>query len=180
MKTVFIYFFRERYIGRREMMNYRNVKELMTTPAITCEDSCSIKTTIETMATKNIGFIPITKGGIIVGVVTDRDILLRSFQKCTLDSKISEVMTEGEMHFVSPSTSLVDAAKIMAKNKIRRLVVLNDGKVSGVLTTKNLLKEPSLLPYIIDTYLENSTLSNYAIYENSNPHDSVKTADFPL
>ena len=89
-------------------------------------------------------------------------------------------MTSGEIHFVDPSSLLVDAAKIMSKNKIRRLVVLNDGKVEGVLTTKNMLKEPTLFPYIIDTYVKDKTLNEYSIYMNSNPHDSVKTADYPL
>lgn len=161
-------------------MTYKYVEELMTSPAITIEDSITIKETIEVMKNNNIGFVPINRKNVIVGVVTDRDILIRGVGVYKLNSKINKVMTNGEIHFVSPGTPLIDAAKIMSKNKIRRLVVLNNGKPVGVLTTKNMLKEPTLIPYIVDTYLENKTLNAYSIYMNSNPHDSVKTSDYPL
>lgn len=161
-------------------MKYRYVKELMSNPAITCDYSTSIKNVIEIMKENNIGFIPITKSNIIIGVATDRDILIRGIGIYKLNSKISKVMTAGDIHFVSPETPLEDAAKIMADYKIRRLVVLNDGKVVGVITTKNMLKEPSLTHYIAQTYLSKENLNNYSMYVNSNPHDSIKASDYPL
>ena len=161
-------------------MKYKYVKDIMSSPAITIESDEPIKKAIELMKKKNIGFLPVTKSNIIVGVLTDRDILIRGIGIHKTNSKTEKIMTGGEIHFVSPSTPLVDAAKIMSKNKIRRLVVIDDGYVKGVLTTKNLLKEPSLISYIIDTYGNNDTLPHYEIYDNSNPHDSVKAADYPL
>lgn len=161
-------------------MKNTSVNELMTKPAITCEYNTSIKEVISVMKEKNIGFIPITKKSILIGVVTDRDILIRGIGLYKLNAKIDKVMTNGNIFFVSPDTSLEDAAKIMGEKKIRRLVVLKDGLVTGVITTKNLLKEPSLIPYIAQTYMQNETLNEYVMYTNSNPHDSVKTSDFPL
>ena len=158
----------------------KKVEELMTSPAITIEDNVSIKEAIEVMKNKKIGFLPITKKNVIIGVVTDRDILIRGVGKYKLNAKIRNIMTSGEIHFVSPSDMLEDAAKIMSKNKIRRLVVLNDGYVVGILTSKCLLKEHTLIPYIIDTYEENTTLPGYQIYNNANPHDSIKAPDYPL
>ena len=124
--------------------------------------------------------MPVTKSNILIGVLTDRDILIRGIGIYKSNSKVEKIMTGGEIHFVGPNTPLIDAAKIMSKNKIRRLVVIDDGYVKGVLTTKNILKESSLIPYVIDTYTINYTLPHYAIYDNSNPHDSIKTADYPL
>jgi len=161
-------------------MKHEYVKDLMTTPAISCETTTSIKETITLLKENNIGFLPITKKGILVGVVTDRDILVRAIGIYKLNTKINKVMTNGNIYFVNPDTTLIDAAKKMAEHKIRRLVILNDGKVAGVLTTKNLLVEPELFKYIIKTYLPNNTLEPYSMYLNSNPHDSVKTADYPL
>lgn len=161
-------------------MNYKKVKELMTVPAIFCESTKSIKDCITIMKEKNIGFLPITKKGILIGVVTDRDILIRAAGIYKLNTKIEKIITTGEIHFVSPSTSTLEAAKIMSKNKIRRLVVMEDGKIHGVITTKNLLKESELHKYIIDTYKKSTTLKEYQIYINSNPHDSIKTSDYPL
>ena len=161
-------------------MKHNLVKELMTTPAISCETSVSLKEVVDIMKEKNIGFLPITKNNIIVGVVTDRDILVRAFGIYKSSTKIKKVMTNGEIYFVDENTSLIDAAKMMSKQKIRRLVVLKDGKVHGVITTKNLLNEPTLFPYIAQTYHSNPTLKPYSIYMNSNPHDSIKAPDFPL
>ena len=161
-------------------MKYNYVKELMTSPAISIESSKTIKEAIEILKEKNIGFLPITKNNLIIGVVTDRDILIRGVGIYKLNTKIEKVMTSGDVYFTNPDANLEDAAKTMADHKIRRLVVLSDGIITGVLTTKNLLKEPSLFPYIIKTYLPQNTLDNYYMYENSNPHDSIKTSDYPL
>lgn len=158
----------------------KKVEELMTSPAITIEDNVSIKEAIKVMETKKIGFLPVTKKNVIIGVVTDRDILIRGVGKYKLNAKIGNIITSGEIHFVAPGDKLEYAAKTMSKNKIRRLVVLNDGNVVGVLTSKNLLKEQALIPYIIDTYEESTILPNYQIYNNTNPHDSIKTPDYPL
>ncbi len=161
-------------------MKYKYVKDLMTSPAITCEKSATIKQAIDLLKEKNIGFLPIVSNNIIVGVVTDRDILLRGIGIYKLNSKIDKVMTQGDIFFVSPETELIEAAKMMSDNKIRRLVVLNDGLVHGIITSKNILKEPSLLPYIAQTYLANSTIKEYSLFYNGNPQDSIKASDYPL
>lgn len=157
-------------------MKYEYVKDLMTSPAIYCDEETPISNVVDIFKSYNIGFLPITKSNILVGVVTDRDVLIRGIS----ENPIKSIMTSGEIDFVNPTSSLIEAATTMAKKKIRRLVVVDDGKVVGVLTTKNLLKEPSLLNYVVETYNNNDTLKEYAIYDNSNPHDSIKTSDYPL
>ena len=161
-------------------MKNKLVEDVMTSPAITCESTTIIKDAIDILVKENIGFLPITKNNILVGVATDRDILVRTAKTHQLDIPIENIMSGGELHFTHPKTPLEEAAKVMADHKIRRLVVLDDGKVSGVLTTKHLLNFPELYNYVISTYTKSSTLPHYQIYANSNPHDSVKTADFPL
>lgn len=161
-------------------MKNKYVKDFMTHPAIKCESNISLKGAINIMKENNIGFLPITKNNIIIGVVTDRDILVRGVGVYNLNTKIEKIMTTGEIVFVHKTTPIKEAAEKMAERKIRRLVVLDDGKVEGVLTTKNLLTEESLHYYIKQTYLEPSTNKYYSIYMNSNPHDSVKASDYPL
>lgn len=154
----------------------KNVKDFMTSPAIYCEEDTTIDTAISILKEHNIGFLPITKNNILTGVITDRDILLRHGNH----TKIGEIMSSTNLQFVSPSDPITEAAEMMANSKVRRLVVLNDGKVIGVLTSKSLLKEPSLINYIIKTYEKENTLNEYAIFDNSNPHDSIKVSDYPL
>jgi len=161
-------------------MNKKLVEQFMTTPAITCDIETSIENTIEILKNNNIGFLPITKSNILVGVITDRDILIRAIGKYDLNTSIQSIMTSENICFVHPSTPIDEAAEIMANNKIRRLVVLEDGKVKGVLTSKSILTEKSLIHYIVKTYQNAYTLPQYEIYTNSNPHDSIKAEDFPL
>lgn len=161
-------------------MEYKYVHELMTSPAICCDENTVIVDVIKIFKNFNIGFLPITKNNILIGVVTDRDVLVRGFNKDLNKCLIKEIMTADQIEFVNKDTNLIDAAKIMAEKKIRRLVVLNDGKVVGVLTAKNLIKDKNLINYVLKTYCENKTLKEYSIYMNSNPHDSIKASDFPL
>ena len=161
-------------------MKTKKVKDVMTSPAIMCEQDTPIKEVIQIMKNKNIGFIPITTNNIITGVITDRDILMNYLSLENSNQPIKTIVLNTEIHYVNPETPLIDAAKIMAKNKIRRLVVINDGNVVGVLTSKNICFEKNLIPYIIETYVKESTLKEYLMYANSNPHDSLKTSDYPL
>lgn len=160
-------------------MKNKYVKDYMTTPVITVDSSTTISEAIKILKKYNIGFLPITKNNTIVGVVTDRDILVRAIGTYKLNSKIEKIMTD-EIEFVNPTTPLKEAAKTMSDKKIRRLVVINDGKPVGVLTSKNLIREQELLPYIISTYETAPTFKEYIIYSNSNPHDSIKASDYPL
>lgn len=161
-------------------MKYNYVSDLMSKPAITCEYNTTFKETIEIMKTKDIGFLPVTKKGVLVGVVTDRDLLIRGIGTYKLNTRIDRVMTSGDVRFVDPGTSLKEAARIMALYKIRRLPVLKDGECVGVITTKNLLNVDELFPYIKETYLNTSNYKEYEMSANSNPHDSLKASDYPL
>lgn len=128
------------------------VKNVMSSPAICVDEKTSIKETIEVMEKEDLGFLVITKNDHLIGVITDRDILLRS-KKYKSNSKISKIMTNEVIYTVSENSSLEDAAKIMSQYKVRRLVVVNNDCVIGVITSKDLLKDETLIPYIKQTYI---------------------------
>ena len=102
-------------------MKYKYVRNLMTSPAINCTTSTTIKEAINLMKENNIGFLPVSKNNIIVGVVTDRDILIRGIGIYKLNTKIDKVMTSGDIHFVNPDTPVNEAAQKMAENKVIRV-----------------------------------------------------------
>lgn len=130
------------------------VKNVMSSPAICIDEKTSIKETIEIMEKEDVGFLPITKNDHLIGVITDRDILLRSRgHKAT--TKISKIMTNDVIYTIRENATLEDAGKIMSDYKIRRLVVVNSDYICGVITSKDLLKDENLIPYIKQTY--NST-----------------------
>ena len=131
------------------------VKEVMSSPAICVNSKSTIDDATKLMEEKNLGFLPVTENDVLVGVITDRDILLRGKGKRP-DTQINKIMTKNIIHLVNVNDSLESAAQIMAAHKIRRLVVIEDDLIKGVITSKDLLYEESLIPYIKQTYLNAS------------------------
>lgn len=130
------------------------VKNVMSSPAICVDEKTSIKEAIEIMEKEDLGFLPVTKNDHLIGVVTDRDILLRSRGK-KASTKISKIMTNDVIYTITENATLEDAGKIMSDYKVRRLVVVNSDYIRGVITSKDLLKDDSLIPYIKQTYTSN-------------------------
>ena len=81
--------------------------------------------------------------GKVVGLVTDRDIVLRVVAEGrSFDSPISEAMSDGEVYSVKEDDILADATAKMASHQIRRLVVLDDaGKLTGILSLGDVAKD---------------------------------------
>jgi CBS domain-containing protein len=127
----------------------------MSSPAICINSKSTIDDATKLMEEKNLGFLPVTENDVLVGVITDRDILLRGKGKRP-DTQINKIMTKNIIHLVNINDSLESAAQIMAAHKIRRLVVIEDDLIKGVITSKDLLYEESLIPYIKQTYLNAS------------------------
>jgi len=126
------------------------VKQIMTSPAICVDHKTPIEKVIDVMREEDLGFLPVTKNDILIGVVTDRDILLR---KDKYTKHIDEVMSKENIHTIDANSTLEEAARIMSAYKVRRLVVVSDNLIKGVITSKDLLYQDDLLPYIKQTYL---------------------------
>jgi CBS domain-containing protein len=82
----------------------------------------------------NVGAIPIVDEERLVGMITDRDIVVRGVaEKHPGSTKVEDIMSE-KMVTVSPDSSSKDAAKLMADHQIRRLPVVEDGKLIGIVS----------------------------------------------
>lgn len=110
------------------------VSQIMSKDISIVDVSTSVADVAKIMKEQNIGSVPVCKNGKIVGIITDRDIVLReiSVGKNTNVSKAQEVMTT-EVSTVSPETDIHEAAKIMAVKQIRRLPVIENGNLVGML-----------------------------------------------
>ncbi|OXM15832.1 CBS domain-containing protein [Paenibacillus herberti] len=91
------------------------------------------------MKEHGIGFVPIVEGDKLIGVVTDRDLVLRGYgAKHPGSTAVREVMTADPIT-VSPDVDAEEAAELMASRQIRRLAVVDgDGKLAGVLSIGDL------------------------------------------
>lgn len=119
------------------------VSDAMTSQVSTARPTDSIRQVAQTMAKVESGVVPVVEDGKVVGVVTDRDIVLRVVAEGrSFDSPISEAMSDGEVLSVKEEDVLADATAKMANHQVRRLIVLNDaGDLTGILSLGDVAKD---------------------------------------
>jgi CBS domain-containing protein len=86
------------------------------------------------MATENVGSLPVVEGKELVGIVTDRDLVIQVVAR-GLDPqtvRVSDVYTEKPV-VATPDESLDQALQRMAEEQVRRLPVVSDGQLVGIL-----------------------------------------------
>ncbi|GGL44000.1 MULTISPECIES: CBS domain-containing protein [Caulobacter] len=119
------------------------VSDAMTSQVSTAAPTDTVRKVAQVMAHVETGAVPIVENGKVVGLVTDRDIVLRVVAEGrSFDSPISEAMSEGEVQSVREDDVLADATAKMASHQIRRLVVLNEaGNLTGILSLGDVAKD---------------------------------------
>ena len=111
------------------------IKEVMN-KAIAVDHDISLRRAAKIMSDKNIGSLIIVKSGDIYGIITEHDIVGNADN---LSKKISRVMSKNVLT-VSENDDIDSAAKIMSKNKIKRLPVIDEkGKIKGIITATDLI-----------------------------------------
>ncbi|MBS4217872.1 CBS domain-containing protein [Bacillus sp. FJAT-49711] len=108
------------------------IRDIMTTDVQTCTLQDNVYEVAVKMKDDDVGVIPIVNNDKLVGVITDRDIVLRCIaEKNPPSSKVEEIMSS-HLVTVTPETTTQEAAGIMAKEQIRRLPVVENGKLVGI------------------------------------------------
>ena len=112
-----------------------NVSEVMTAQVVAAKPSSTVAEVARTMAKIESGAVPVVENDKVVGLITDRDIVIRVVAAGRgLDGPVSEVMSE-DVQTCNEDDNVADAAAKMGSHQIRRLVVLNDrGKLTGILS----------------------------------------------
>ena len=116
------------------------VRDVMTKKAETVSMSSSLVAAAKLMRRQGIGFLPVVEDGVVVGVLTDRDIVLRGIAegRNPYMTLVSDVMTPTLMWCYADDV-LTEAAQVMEDSHIRRLLVLDDDKkLVGILSLDDL------------------------------------------
>lgn len=96
---------------------------------------------LKLMADHNVGAVMVVENEQMVGIFTERDyarkIILMG--RCSLDTKISEIMTR-ELLTVHPDSSLEECMDLMAKWHIRHLPVLSEGRLIGIVSMRDVVQ----------------------------------------
>lgn len=116
-------------------------KECMSNNVCSCTPSCSVFDVAKMMNEQHVGCIPVCDNkNCMVGIVTDRDIVLRGVA-CGKDLKqtpISDIMT-CDVCSCDSNEEMSNVESKMVDNQVRRMPVLENGKIIGVLTIGDLI-----------------------------------------
>jgi len=115
------------------------VRDIMQKNVITIQEDKSALDTAKLISEKDISFLVIVKDDKPIGVITERDFVRKIAAQDKQASLIplSEIMSY-KFRWVEPSTEIEDAVQKMLNHNIRRLIVLEDEKLVGVITQTDL------------------------------------------
>ena len=121
------------------------IRDAMTPDPRSVQSSTPITEVAQLMKSEDVGVIPIVDGTNLVGVVTDRDIVLR----VVAEGNDAQTATAGDIASsslvtVDPQQDLDEALRLMAQHQVRRLpVVEEDGRLVGMLAQADVARESS-------------------------------------
>ena len=119
------------------------LQRIAQTPLVTVSPDATVIDAVRTMDRENIGAVAIVEGGVLRGIFSERDVMLRILlgKRDPEKTRISDVMTS-PVETIHRSANADDALKMMLEKHIRHLpLVDNDGKLAGMLSIRNLLHE---------------------------------------
>lgn len=118
------------------------VSEVMTAQVATALPSTPIREVARMMVEIDSGAVPVVQDGKVLGLVTDRDIVVRAVADGgDLDGPVSAIMSEGVQN-CREDDSLADATAKMGAHQVRRLVVFNEaGRLAGILSLGDVAKD---------------------------------------
>src|SRR5262249_54381754 len=119
----------------REVERVKRAESGMILGPVTVRPTQSLRAALEVMREHDISGVPVTEGEVPVGILTARDIRFES----NLDQPVATLMTR-ELVTVSPGCSVDEAKRLLHKHRIEKLLVVQDGRLIGLITIKDILQ----------------------------------------
>lgn len=116
------------------------IRDVMTGSVIRINPEESVAVAARTLAHYNIGALPVCGGdGRVCGLVTDRDLVTRCLAsgRNPANTPVKDVMTRSVVS-LAPDAEVTDAAQLMGRQQIRRLPVLENGRLCGMVSLGDL------------------------------------------
>jgi CBS domain-containing protein len=119
----------------------------MIPKVITVKKEATVEEAVELMNKYEIGCLVVVENGKPVGIITERDLLKRVLPKSEVlrNMKVMEIMSK-PLISVEPKVQIEEAAKLMFQKKIKKLPVVEKGKLVGLVSLTDLLRvQPQLI-----------------------------------
>lgn len=130
-------------------------KDIMTKNVTFINPAATVTEAAQLMQKHNIGAVPVCDQNGVVGLITDRDIVVRNVAHGTnpQNTPVRDVMTS-QVTSVQPDTDIDDVSRIMSKNQIRRLPVVENNQIVGMVSLGDVAKEAKYETEVADTLLD--------------------------
>jgi CBS domain-containing protein len=120
----------------------RKCREIMTRNVRTANRATTLQVVSALMRDGDMGSLPVVEGGKLVGIVTDRDIVVRAIAEGRgVDTPIGDVMTS-EIFSAKEDDFVFEAIRLMGDKQVRRIPVINDsGELAGIIAMADIALE---------------------------------------
>jgi CBS domain-containing protein len=117
------------------------IRDLMTENPSSCERGTPVADAAKVMARENVGSVPVVEGGKLVGVVTDRDLVVRLLAegRDPQSTTVGEVASS-EPVTLSPDDGLDQALQLLARHQVRRLPVVEGERLVGIVAQADIAR----------------------------------------
>jgi len=135
------------------------VKDVMSSPVVTLAEDATSNQVATLMDENDLGCVIVTnKAGKPVGIITERDLVIRVLAKNVVPDaiKAKEIMTS-PLVTIPPDTTINEAARRMSRLDIRRFGVVYKGNLVGLLSSKDIL---GVMPELIEIIQERTRIED--------------------
>jgi CBS domain-containing protein len=149
------------------------VKDVMSSPVVTLAEDATSNKVANLMEENELGCVILTKNGKPVGIITERDLVIRVLAKNLAPDtvKAKEIMT-APLLTIQPEATISEAARRMSRLNIRRLGVVYKGSLVGLLSSKDIL---GVMPELIELIQERTRIEDATEVE-----EDFQTEETPL
>jgi len=128
------------------------VKDVMVTNIITIEARATVKKAAELMDKHDIGCLMVVSYGNPIGIITERDMLRRVLlQKRDLaKTRVGNIMS-APLIATNPQTDIRDAVRLMNERRIKKLPVIEEGKLIGLVSLTDVMRSLAYFEHVISS-----------------------------
>jgi len=131
------------------------IEDIMVKDVVTIDSNATISEATKRMDINEIGCLIVIQQGKVVGIVTERDVLRKVVEegKNPRKTKICEIMSR-RLIVGTPQMEIPDAVRLMLQKKIKKLPIVVDGKIMGLVTLTDIARTTKIEPQMLGVIKE--------------------------
>ncbi|MEU6403282.1 CBS domain-containing protein [Streptomyces sp. NPDC046985] len=120
----------------------QHIRDIMTSRLVTVEPQASVTAVAQKMRDEDIGIVLVTEGDEVRGLVSDRDLVVRSLAEGgDQGERTAASACSGDLFTVGPDDDVVQAVRLMREHSVRRVPVVDHGHLVGIVSIGDLAIE---------------------------------------